>query len=186
MYKFTGFTEKANRALNSAIEVAENLGHTYIGSEHLLMGLVREDNGAATTLLLSRGVTPQKVEELIKSTVLAAGEYMAAAPAIRSTDTLKAVDENGVVTGTVDRERTLRIQTPQIFNADLIKGALTKAVSDGLTLTDDCAAIEIMGVRTHTVPGDEDNIKLTTPRDMEFAEVILRSRGDYSADRTRL
>ena len=69
MYKFTGFTEKANRALNSAIEVAENLGHTYIGSEHLLMGLVREDNGTATTLLLSRGVTPQKVEELIRSTV---------------------------------------------------------------------------------------------------------------------
>ncbi len=69
MYKFTGFTEKANRALNSAIEVAENLGHTYIGSEHLLMGLVREDNGAATTLLLSRGVTPQRVEELIRSTV---------------------------------------------------------------------------------------------------------------------
>ena len=59
MYKFTGFTEKANRALNSAIEVAENLGHTYIGSEHLLMGIVREDNGTATTLLLSRGVTPQ-------------------------------------------------------------------------------------------------------------------------------
>lgn len=69
MYKFTGFTEKANRALNSAIEVAENLGHTYIGSEHLLMGIVREDNGTATTLLLSRGVTPQKVEELIRSTV---------------------------------------------------------------------------------------------------------------------
>ena len=69
MYKFTGFTEKANRALNSAIEVAENLGHTYIGSEHLLMGLVREDNGAATTVLSSRGVTAQRVEELIRSTV---------------------------------------------------------------------------------------------------------------------
>ena len=62
MYKFTGFTEKANRALNSAIEVAENLGHTYIGSEHLLMGIVREDNGTSTTLLLSRGVTPQKLK----------------------------------------------------------------------------------------------------------------------------
>lgn len=69
MYKFTGFTEKANRALNSAIEVAENLGHTYIGSEHLLMGLVREDNGAATTILTSRGATAQRVEGLIKSTI---------------------------------------------------------------------------------------------------------------------
>ena len=153
--------------------------------ESVLAG-VSEVKSGARLIAIHDGARPLITEELIKSTVLAADEYMAAAPAIRSTDTLKAVDENGVVTGTVDRERTLRIQTPQIFNADLIKGALTKAVSDGLTLTDDCAAIEIMGVRTHTVPGDEDNIKLTTPRDMEFAEVILRSRGDYSADRTRL
>ena len=69
MYKFTGFTEKANRALNSAIEVAENLGHTYIGSEHLLAGLVREDNGAATKLLLQKGVTSDNVDTLIRQTV---------------------------------------------------------------------------------------------------------------------
>ena len=69
MYKFTGFTEKANRALNSAIEIAENLGHTYIGSEHLLAGLVREDNGAATTLLQSKGVTAQGVDALLRKTV---------------------------------------------------------------------------------------------------------------------
>ena len=69
MYKFTGFTEKANRALNSAIEVAENLGHTYIGSEHLLAGLVREDNGAATKLLAQKGVTSANVDTLIRQTV---------------------------------------------------------------------------------------------------------------------
>ena len=69
MYKFTGFTEKANRALNSAIEVAENLGHTYIGSEHLLAGLVREDNGAATTLLHSKGVSAQAVDEALRKAV---------------------------------------------------------------------------------------------------------------------
>ena len=62
MYRFTGFTEKANRALNSAIETAENSGHTYIGSEHLLMGIVREDNGLGTTMLLSKGITFQKIE----------------------------------------------------------------------------------------------------------------------------
>ena len=69
MYKFTGFTEKANRALNSAIEIAENLGHTYIGSEHLLAGLVREDNGAATALLQSKGVSSQAVDELLRKTI---------------------------------------------------------------------------------------------------------------------
>ena len=52
MYKFTGFTEKANRALNSAIEIAENLGHTYIGSEHLLLGLLESADSVAGKLLL--------------------------------------------------------------------------------------------------------------------------------------
>lgn len=69
MYKFTGFTEKANRALNSAIETAENLGHTYIGSEHLLMGLVREDNGAGSQALISKSITYQKIENIVKSTI---------------------------------------------------------------------------------------------------------------------
>ncbi|MBQ4267622.1 MAG: ATP-dependent Clp protease ATP-binding subunit, partial [Clostridia bacterium] len=69
MYKFTGFTEKANRALNSAIEIAENLGHTYIGSEHLLAGLLREDNGMGTTLLSSKGMTIQLCENAIRRSV---------------------------------------------------------------------------------------------------------------------
>ncbi len=69
MYKFTGFTEKANRALNSAIEIAENLGHTYIGSEHLLMGMLREDNGVATTLLTSKKLSVSTVEAFVRRTV---------------------------------------------------------------------------------------------------------------------
>lgn len=69
MYNFKGFTEKANRAINSAIEIAENLGHTYIGSEHLLMGIVREDNGVGTKALLAKGVTYQKLEDIVRSTI---------------------------------------------------------------------------------------------------------------------
>ncbi len=69
MYKFTGFSEKANRALNSAVEVAEDLGHTYIGSEHLLMGLLKEDDTAAVSTLVKKRVTSARVEELVKRTV---------------------------------------------------------------------------------------------------------------------
>ena len=69
MYKFTGFTERANRALNSAVEIAENLGHTYIGTEHLLAGIIKEDNGAGTSVLISKGVSLQRILELIKRTV---------------------------------------------------------------------------------------------------------------------
>ncbi len=147
---------------------------------------VSEVRSGARLIAIHDGARPFVTEGLIRRTIEAAALYMSAAPVIRSTDTLKALDENGLVTGTVDRERTVRVQTPQIFNADLIKGALTKAVSDGLTLTDDCSAIEIMGVKTHTVDGDEDNIKLTTPRDIQLGELILKTRGDYSEDRTRL
>ncbi len=69
MYKFNGFTEKANRALNLAIEKAETMGHTYIGSEHLLLGILAEGTGAAATLLASEGITEEKVAELLAEKV---------------------------------------------------------------------------------------------------------------------
>ncbi|MBQ7294752.1 MAG: ATP-dependent Clp protease ATP-binding subunit [Clostridia bacterium] len=69
MYKFTGFTEKANRALNSAVEIAENLGHTYVGSEHLLAGLIRDGDSVATSILTSKGITLSAVEQEIRRTV---------------------------------------------------------------------------------------------------------------------
>lgn len=69
MYKFTGFTEKANRALNYAVEIAENLGHTYIGSEHLLAGLIKEGDSVATSVLSSKGINAACVEEEIRRSV---------------------------------------------------------------------------------------------------------------------
>ncbi len=147
---------------------------------------VSEVKSNASLIAIHDGARPLVTEEVIRRTVDAAAKYMSAVPVIRVTDTLKAVDEDGFVVGAVDRESTIRVQTPQVFNADLIKGALSKAVSDGLTLTDDCSAVEIMGVKTRTVEGDADNIKLTEPRDVLLAELILKNRGDYSEDRTRL
>ncbi len=69
MYRFTGFTQKANEALNNAITAAEDLGHTYVGSEHLLLGLLSENGGMAYTALSARKVTYAEVESIIKSSV---------------------------------------------------------------------------------------------------------------------
>ncbi len=69
MYRFTGFTQKANDALNSAITSAENLGHTYVGSEHILLGLLAEKGGMAYTALSARKVTHGEVEQIIKSSI---------------------------------------------------------------------------------------------------------------------
>ena len=62
-YQFNGFTKGANNALCFAIETAEEMGHTYVGSEHLLVGLLKEQEGAAASLLAARNVTAEQVAD---------------------------------------------------------------------------------------------------------------------------
>lgn len=68
-YRFNGFTEKANKALNLSIEAAQSLGHDYIGSEHLMLGLLQEGSGVAYTVLSKLGVTPEGFEKLIRERI---------------------------------------------------------------------------------------------------------------------
>ena len=69
MYKFTGFTEKANRVLNRAVEIAEDMGHTYIGSEHLLSALLFEESGYIQSCFSSRGITGAGVQNAVKKSI---------------------------------------------------------------------------------------------------------------------
>lgn len=144
---------------------------------------VSEVKSRAKLIAIHDGARPLASVELIERTIRAAAQYKAAVPAVKSVDSLKLVDDKDTVTGSVDREQVLRVQTPQVFEADLIKGALSYAAEKKLPLTDDCSAAELMGIKAHVVPGEEDNIKLTTPRDMLFAAAILKDRGEYLADR---
>ena len=66
MYRFNSFTQKANDVLNLAIKAAENFGHTYIGTEHILIGVLKENTSYGAELLTEKGVTLEKVEDLIK------------------------------------------------------------------------------------------------------------------------
>ena len=145
--------------------------------ESSLIGVSSVKPGAKL-IAIHDAARPLVSEALIKRVVCAAAEHMAAVPVIPSTDTLKIVDSDNRVIGTVDRETTFRVQTPQVFDAILIKGALTKAAEKGLALTDDSAAMDMTGFKSFTVAGEEDNIKITTPRDLTIAEAILKSRGE--------
>ena len=69
MYRFQGFTEKGSQALSLAIESASNLGHTYIGSEHILLGLLKEGSGVAAAALKQKGVTPEAIQQKLVETV---------------------------------------------------------------------------------------------------------------------
>ena len=68
-YNFNGFTEKANESLNQAINSASRLGHTYVGSEHMLLGLLRVGSGVAMSVLNNYDVTADKIEELISKNI---------------------------------------------------------------------------------------------------------------------
>ena len=118
------------------------------------------------------GARPFAHWQLIDRVVRAANSYGAAAPAIAVKDTIKVV-QGGIVKETPDRSSLRAVQTPQVFDFDLLRGALKKAKLDGLNLTDDCSAVEHMGMSVKIVDGDERNIKITTPMDLKIAELIL-------------
>ena len=118
------------------------------------------------------GARPLITWEVIDRTVRAANSYGAAAPAVPVKDTIKTV-EGRIVKNTPDRSTLFAVQTPQVFDFDLLRGALKKADLDGAQVTDDCSAVERMGMSVKIVEGDERNIKVTTPMDLKFAELLL-------------
>ena len=118
------------------------------------------------------GARPLVTWQVIDRVVRAANSYGAAAPAIPVKDTIKEV-QGGVVLSTPDRSRLQAVQTPQVFDFDLLRGALKKAAQEGAAITDDCSAVERMGFKVKIVEGDERNIKITTPIDIKIAEALL-------------
>ncbi|MBO5129252.1 MAG: 2-C-methyl-D-erythritol 4-phosphate cytidylyltransferase [Oscillospiraceae bacterium] len=121
------------------------------------------------------GARPLITGAVIDRTVRAAHSYGAAAPAVRVKDTIKVV-RGGVVIETPDRAALQAVQTPQVFDFTLLKGALQKADQDGAAVTDDCSAVELMGMSVKIVEGDERNIKVTTPLDLKIAELLLEEK----------
>lgn len=118
------------------------------------------------------GARPFATWQLIDRVVRAANTYSAAAPAIPVKDTIKVVI-GGVVNNTPDRKSLQAVQTPQVFDFDLLRGALKKAWEDDAEVTDDCSAVERLGMSVKIVEGDERNIKITTPMDLKIAQLIL-------------
>lgn len=127
-------------------------------------------------VLIHDGARPFVTESEICGVTEALQAYPAAAVGVAVTDTLKRVDENGVITETVPRENMVRIQTPQGFRTDLIRDLHKKAEEDGLSVTDDCILAERAGVSVRVIPGSGRNIKITTPEDIPVGMAILASR----------
>ena len=118
------------------------------------------------------GARPLVSNLVIDRTVRAANSYGAAAPAVPVKDTIKVV-KGGLVEKTPERATLQAVQTPQVFDFDLLRGALKKAEEEKAAVTDDCSAVERLGMKVKIVEGDERNLKVTTPMDLKIAEMLL-------------
>ena len=126
----------------------------------------------AKYLAIHDGARPLVSQNIITETVEKAFKFGAAAPAIPVKDTIKVTDR-GFVSSTPERSNLMAVQTPQIFDADLLRAALKNAKDKNLAVTDDCSCVEAMGMRVYLTSGEERNVKITTPMDMDIAKLWL-------------
>jgi 2-C-methyl-D-erythritol 4-phosphate cytidylyltransferase len=129
----------------------------------------------AEVIVVHDAARPLASEDLFRAVISAvtaggAGGAGGAVPGIPVSDTIKVVDGSQRVTATLDRAALVAVQTPQAFDADLLR----RAHAAGTEATDDAALVEALGATVRVVPGDPRNLKITTPADLVTAEHLLR------------
>ncbi len=132
------------------------------------------------------GARPFLTEEILSRTYEAVRKYHACVAAVPSKDTIKLADEDGIAVATPDRRYLWSVQTPQVFNTELIVNAYRalreKADREGfgsVTVTDDASVVELFtDCPVKLTEGSYENIKITTPDDMKIAEAFLQKQVD--------
>lgn len=119
------------------------------------------------------GARPFAGKEVFERTLAAAEKYGAAIAAVPVKDTIKVVDEQGMVVATPERKTLQAVQTPQIFELALLKNAYAYLEQHPAAVTDDASVVELSGHGVAVALGRYENIKVTTPEDLVFAENLL-------------
>ena len=131
----------------------------------------------ADIIAIHDGARPLVTREVIAATIESARRFGSGVAAVPLKDTVKRVDESGLVVETPRREMLRAVQTPQTFDAALIRAAHRRYADGEVRATDDATLMEWTGHTVHLTPGDPENIKLTTPEDMLLAGQVLLRRG---------
>lgn len=146
------------------------------------VGLALDAVGDADFVLVQDAARALAPPSLIARVVHALQDgYGAVVPALPLSDTVKAVDANGVVLGTPERAGLRAVQTPQGFQAELLRRAYQRAGT--AQFTDDASMVEHIGGQVQIVDGDPLAFKITTPMDLLLAEAVL-ARGGVAEDRS--
>ena len=164
----------ANAGISKPVKVIKG-GETRVES---VLAAAMECEAKTELIAVHDGARPLIRPEEIDALIEMGAKTYAVAPAIPVNDTIKVADERGLVKSTPERKTLFAVQTPQVFQADILKAALQAAMDSGETVTDDCSAVERIGKEVYLTDGDRENIKITTPVDLTLAEAILRRRGE--------
>ncbi|MFO7665722.1 MAG: 2-C-methyl-D-erythritol 4-phosphate cytidylyltransferase [Desulfobacterales bacterium] len=116
-------------------------------------------------------VTPSSIEECIREAV----KHGASIVGMPASDTLKLADGSGYIKKTLERDFVWLAQTPQAFEYGLIKKAHDSARKEGFEGTDDASLVERLGEKVRIIKGSANNIKITTPEDLEAAKYMLQA-----------
>jgi 2-C-methyl-D-erythritol 4-phosphate cytidylyltransferase len=150
------------------------------GGEHrqdTVANALRSLNAAPDDIILVHdAVRPFVDQDTIIGVIEGVERYGAAIAGIPAVDTVKQVDrtaDGAVVVATVPRERMVMAQTPQGFRFELIRKAFDEALADGFVGTDEASLLERSGGTVHVVMGSPRNIKITTPGDLDIAELYI-------------
>ena len=130
----------------------------------------------ADFIAIHDGARPLVTEKVVLDTLNQAFACGAAATGVKVKDTVKQVNDDNDIIATPDRNYLRFIQTPQIFDKSMYLDAVN-TVENSKNFTDDCMLVEAYGKTVKFVDGDYENIKITTPEDVELAENYLRRRG---------
>lgn len=134
------------------------------------------DAAEGDIVLVHDAVRPFVDQETILGVIAGVEKYGAAIAGIPAIDTVKQVDrtaDGAVVVATVPREKMVLAQTPQGFRFEVIRSAFDEALADGFVGTDEASLIERSGRTVHVVMGSPRNIKITTPADLDLAELYV-------------
>lgn len=127
-------------------------------------------------VIIHDAVRPFVTREIIENGIKFASEYGACACGVNPTNTIKIKDSNNFSFETPDRNTLFSVQTPQCFKYELIMECHKKLMEDGAAVTDDTMVVERYGYKVYLYNGSYKNIKITTPEDLSFAEIILNEK----------
>ncbi|TDX49312.1 2-C-methyl-D-erythritol 4-phosphate cytidylyltransferase [Orenia marismortui] len=137
---------------------------------------IKEVSADSNFVLIHDGARPLLTNQIIENIITEVVNYQAVAVGVAVKDTIKIVNQDKYIMDTPKRDNLIAIQTPQCFSKTIILDAYQKAFKENFIGTDSSSLVERLGQRVKVIEGSYENLKITTPEDLQFAERILFRR----------